>query len=195
MPSYCLFPDNQLNRGGWGEAIKQLFRCSEGVVEAVGGAVGSCKDVPALDRGKQKVGYHRGVEHCRQRFLLLSSLNIAFDELLYGCEIAANRLINFRLLNGRFVNKSSDFAPPATVPFERKVLVEAFERGGFGRSYVFKYSNFAGRNILKNRMKQVQLSGEVMVETSLADTAEGVEIMWAGRFKAIVPEQFTGCVK
>lgn len=195
MLSYCLVPDNQLNRGGWGEAIKQLFGCSEGVVEAVGGTVGSCKDVSALNRGKQQVGNRRGVEHLRQHSLLLGSLNIAFDELLNGNEIAADRLMDFGLLYGRFVDKSSDFASPATVPLEQQVLVETVERGGFGRGYLSECSDFSGRNVLKDCMEQVQLTGEVMIETSLADAAEGVEIMGAGRFEAIVPKQLAGCAK
>lgn len=195
MPSHCLAPENQLTSGGGSEAIKQLFGCSEGIIEAAGRTVSSCKDVPTLNRGKQQVGNRRGVEHLRKRSLLLGSLNIAFDELLNGNEIAADRLMDFGLLYGRFVDKSSDFASPATVPLEQKILVETVERGEFGLGYVFEYSDFSGRNVLKDSVEQVQLTGEVMIETSLADAAEGVEIMGAGRLETIIPKQLAGCAK
>lgn len=197
MSSLCLALENTLTHTSLveDEAIKQLFRGSEGVVEAIGYAMGSCKNIPTLNRGKQQMGNHRGVEHLGQNSLLLGCLNVTFDEFFHSCEIEANRLMDFRLLYGRFVNKSSDFAAPATVPLESKVLVKAFERGGFSRNNVFEYRNFAGRNIFKYRVKQVQLSGEVMIEASLANAAESVEIMGAGRFKSIVPKQLAGCAK
>lgn len=195
MPSHCLAPKYQLSGVGQSEAIEQLFGCGERVIEAAGRTVSSCKNVPALNRGKQQMGNHRSVERIGQRSLLLSGQNIALDELLNSNEIAANRRMDFGLLYGRFVDKPTDSASSTTVPIEQKVLVQAVEWGGIGRGYAFENCDFSGCNVLKDRMEQVQLTGEVMIETSLADAAEGVEIMGAGRLEAIFPKQLAGCAK